>query len=88
MTTPTIMVIQTLVYKKSFSSSIKLALAPICVGVLLASKADVTFNSVGASFAALGVAVTSFYQIVSHCLVCDCESPSPLVHAANVGNLL
>lgn len=63
MTTPVIIVIQTLCYKKTFSTKIRLTLIPITLGVILNSYYDVKFNFLGTVFAALGVLVTSLYQV-------------------------
>ncbi|XP_072829147.1 solute carrier family 35 member E3 isoform X1 [Vicugna pacos] len=63
MTTPVIIVIQTLCYKKTFSIKIQLTLIPITLGVILNSYYDVKFNFLGMVFAALGVLVTSLYQV-------------------------
>ncbi|CAI9537190.1 unnamed protein product [Staurois parvus] len=63
MTTPMIILIQTLWYGKTFSLRIKLTLIPITLGVFLNSYYDVKFNALGMVFAALGVFVTSLYQV-------------------------
>lgn len=63
MTTPVIIVIQTLYYRKTFSAKIKLTLIPITLGVILNSYYDVRFNLLGMTFATLGVLVTSLYQV-------------------------
>lgn len=63
MTTPVIIVIQTMYYKKTFSTKIKLTLVPITLGVILNSYYDVKFNLLGMIFATLGVFVTSLYQV-------------------------
>ncbi|XP_077325212.1 solute carrier family 35 member E3 [Lithobates pipiens] len=63
MTTPVIILIQTLWYGKTFSLRIKLTLIPITLGVFLNSYYDVKFNALGMIFAALGVFVTSLYQV-------------------------
>lgn len=63
MTTPVIILIQTLYYKKTFSTKIKLTLVPITLGVILNSYYDVKFNLLGTVFASLGVLVTSLYQV-------------------------
>ncbi|XP_059968489.1 solute carrier family 35 member E3 isoform X4 [Mesoplodon densirostris] len=63
MTTPVIIVIQTFCYKKTFSTKIQFTLIPITVGVILNSYYDVKFNFLGTVFAALGVLVTSLYQV-------------------------
>ncbi|XP_046286644.1 solute carrier family 35 member E3 isoform X3 [Marmota monax] len=64
MTTPVIIAIQTFCYQKSFSTRIKLTLIPITLGVILNSYYDVKFNFLGMVFAALGVLVTSLYQVL------------------------
>ncbi|XP_062384178.1 solute carrier family 35 member E3 [Sardina pilchardus] len=63
MTTPVIIVIQTVYYRKTFSTKIKLTLVPITLGVMLNSYYDVRFNLLGMVFATLGVLVTSLYQV-------------------------
>lgn len=63
MTTPAIILIQTLGYKHSFSPRIKLTLVPITLGVVLNSYYDIQFNLLGITFASLGVLVTSLYQV-------------------------
>eukprot|EP00055_Hartaetosiga_balthica_P012255 m.58868 g.58868 ORF g.58868 m.58868 type:complete len:319 (-) comp7885_c1_seq1:686-1642(-) len=63
MTTPTIVFIQTLFYKMSFSKTILLSLLIVCIGVIQTTNASVETNRLGLYFAATGVIVTSFYQI-------------------------
>ncbi|XP_066524689.1 solute carrier family 35 member E3 [Hoplias malabaricus] len=63
MTTPVIILIQTVYYRKTFSTKIKLTLVPITLGVILNSYYDVKFNLLGIVFATLGVLVTSLYQV-------------------------
>ncbi|XP_062863337.1 solute carrier family 35 member E3 [Trichomycterus rosablanca] len=63
MTTPVIILIQTVFYRKTFSNKIKLTLVPITLGVILNSYYDVKFNLLGIVFATLGVLVTSLYQV-------------------------
>uniref|UniRef100_A0A8B9H1C2 Sugar phosphate transporter domain-containing protein n=3 Tax=Astyanax mexicanus TaxID=7994 RepID=A0A8B9H1C2_ASTMX len=63
MTTPVIIIIQTVYYRKTFSLKIKLTLVPITLGVILNSYYDVKFNFLGIVFATLGVFVTSLYQV-------------------------
>ncbi|XP_068937421.1 solute carrier family 35 member E3-like [Petaurus breviceps papuanus] len=63
MTTPVIIAIQTLFYKKTFSAKIQFTLIPITLGVVLNSYYNVKFNFLGMVFAALGVVVTSLYQV-------------------------
>ncbi|XP_071807532.1 solute carrier family 35 member E3-like isoform X2 [Asterias amurensis] len=63
MTTPCILVIQTLFYDKTYSTKIKLTLIPITLGVITNSCYDVRFNVKGTMYAVLGVLVTSLYQV-------------------------
>lgn len=63
LTMPTIMIIQTFAYRRSFSWKIKFTLIPISLGVFLNSAYDVQFNVPGTFFALVGVVVTSFYQV-------------------------
>ncbi|XP_072025808.1 solute carrier family 35 member E3-like isoform X2 [Amphiura filiformis] len=63
MTTPCILVIQTMFYNKTFSGKIKLTLIPITLGVILNSYYDVRFNVLGTAYATMGVLVTSLYQV-------------------------
>ncbi|XP_022103996.1 solute carrier family 35 member E3-like isoform X2 [Acanthaster planci] len=63
MTTPCILVIQTVFYNKSFSTKIKMTLIPITLGVITNSYYDVKFNVLGTIYAVVGVLVTSLYQV-------------------------
>ncbi|XP_034258742.1 solute carrier family 35 member E3 isoform X1 [Pantherophis guttatus] len=63
MTTPVIVLIQSVAYGKTFAPRIKLTLIPITLGVFLNSYYDVKFSLLGMIFAALGVIVTSLYQV-------------------------
>ncbi|NXJ76589.1 S35E3 protein, partial [Trogon melanurus] len=63
MTTPVIVVIQSVAYGKTFPLRIKLTLVPITLGVFLNSYYDVKFSVLGMAFATLGVLVTSLYQV-------------------------
>ncbi|TRZ18977.1 hypothetical protein HGM15179_008109 [Zosterops borbonicus] len=63
MTTPVIVLIQSVAYGKTFPLRIKLTLVPITLGVFLNSYYDVKFNVLGMAFATLGVLVTSLYQV-------------------------
>jgi solute carrier family 35 protein E3 len=62
-TTPTVVIIETIWFGKTFSTQTKLALLPVCLGVILTSATDVQFNLIGAFYAFFGVIVTSLYQI-------------------------
>jgi solute carrier family 35 protein E3 len=63
MTTPVIPVIQFLFYGVKFTLVEVLALVPVCVGVILATSADLQSNFLGTVFAVLGLLSTSLYQI-------------------------
>lgn len=63
MTTPTIVVLQRVFFRKRFAWKILASLAAVCAGVALATQADTSYNERGAFFAVCGVLVTSLYQI-------------------------
>mmetsp|Transcript_18365 Transcript_18365/g.21146 ORF Transcript_18365/g.21146 Transcript_18365/m.21146 type:complete len:309 (+) Transcript_18365:39-965(+) len=63
LTTPLIVVIQTLFYAETFSMKVKLSLALTCVGVAIATVTDTQANTVGTIFALSALVITSMYQI-------------------------
>lgn len=63
MTTPVIASIEYFVYGKDLHWKLKLALLPICIGVIMATVTDLSFNFTGLIFAILGILSTSYYQI-------------------------
>ena len=63
LTTPLIVVIQTLFYGETFSVKIKLSLALTCVGVAIATVTDSEANMIGTLVALSNLVVTSIYQI-------------------------
>lgn len=65
MTTPTVVIIEALLYQKYLDNQLKVALVPVCLGVIITTATDFRLNLVGASYAVAGVIVTSFYQIWS-----------------------
>lgn len=65
LTTPCVIGMQMIIYKKDYSLLIKLTLLPIIFGVVINFYYDIKFNVLGTVFAALGVVVTSIYQIVN-----------------------
>lgn len=65
MTTPAVIMIQMLFYRKSFTFLIKCTLIPIALGVIMNFYYDIKFNYLGTLYAILGVLVTSLYQVVS-----------------------
>lgn len=65
MTTPTVVVIEALLYQKYLETQLKIALLPVCLGVIITTVTDFRLNGVGAAYAIAGVIVTSFYQIWS-----------------------
>ncbi|KAF5272228.1 hypothetical protein FQA39_LY01310 [Lamprigera yunnana] len=58
------MIIQSISKGKQFPLLIKLSTIPIIVGVIMCFAYDIRFNVIGAVFAALGVVVTSLYQVL------------------------
>lgn len=65
MTTPTVVVIEALLYQKYLDNSLKISLIPVCLGVIATTVTDFRLNVVGSAYAIAGVIVTSFYQIWS-----------------------
>ncbi|KAF4699572.1 hypothetical protein FOZ62_023368 [Perkinsus olseni] len=63
MTTPVIVAIQYLYYSTTLPFNQLLALAPICVGVALATATSVEVNLLGVTFGVAGILSTSLYQI-------------------------
>ncbi|XP_015187521.1 PREDICTED: solute carrier family 35 member E3-like [Polistes dominula] len=64
LTTPCIIFMQILFYKKHFSIFVKLTLIPIIIGVIMNFYYDIQFNVIGTVYATLGVFVTSLYQVL------------------------
>ncbi|CDF35525.1 similar to glucose-6-phosphate/phosphate translocator [Chondrus crispus] len=65
MTTPTVVIIEALLYQKYLENTLRLSLVPVCLGVIITTVTDFRLNAVGAGYAIAGVIVTSFYQIWS-----------------------
>lgn len=65
MTTPTVVIIEALLYQKYMETQLKISLLPVCLGVIVTTVTDFRLNVVGAAYAIAGVIVTSFYQIWS-----------------------
>lgn len=63
MTTPTVVLIEALLYQKYLENTLKLSLLPVCLGVIITTVTDFRLNVVGTGYAIAGVIVTSFYQI-------------------------
>lgn len=63
MTTPTVVAIEALFFAKYLEGPLKLALVPVCAGVVFTAATDFRLNLVGTLFAVAGVLVTSCYQI-------------------------
>lgn len=64
LTTPCVILMQMIFYRKRFSLLVKLTLIPIILGVIISFYYDIQFNVVGTIYATLGVFVTSLYQVV------------------------
>ena len=69
-TTPVVVFLQKIFYKKDISFKIKCTLIPIIVGVVMNFYYDIKFNYIGTLCATLGVLITSSCQIV--CLFFFC----------------
>eukprot|EP00188_Purpureofilum_apyrenoidigerum_P006397 Plantae.Rhodophyta-Purpureofilum_apyrenoidigerum.ctg9904.p1 GENE.Plantae.Rhodophyta-Purpureofilum_apyrenoidigerum.ctg9904~~Plantae.Rhodophyta-Purpureofilum_apyrenoidigerum.ctg9904.p1 ORF type:complete len:391 (+),score=78.51 Plantae.Rhodophyta-Purpureofilum_apyrenoidigerum.ctg9904:95-1267(+) len=65
MTTPTVVLIEAIVYQKYLESNLRWSLLPVCCGVMITAVTDFKLNKVGTLYAIAGVIVTSFYQIWS-----------------------
>lgn len=65
MTTPTVVIIESLFYQKYLENNLKVSLIPVCLGVIITVATDFRLNVVGAGYAVAGVIVTSLYQIWS-----------------------
>ncbi|XP_046399136.1 solute carrier family 35 member E3-like [Ischnura elegans] len=63
MTTPCIILMQMYFYEKKFTLQVKLTLIPITLGVITNFYYDIQFNYLGTFYAALGVIITSLYQV-------------------------
>lgn len=64
LTTPCVIVMQMIFYRKRFGILVKLTLIPITLGVIINFYYDIQFNVIGTIYATLGVFVTSLYQVV------------------------
>lgn len=69
LTTPGVALIQFFFHGIRFRGSVMASLAVTCVGVMITTFTDITFNVKGMIIALAGVVVTSFYQVV--CLLGD-----------------
>lgn len=65
MTTPTVVILESLLYQKYLDTNLKISLIPVCLGVIVTTVTDFRLNFTGACYAIAGVIVTSFYQIWS-----------------------
>lgn len=64
LTTPCVIAMQMIFYKKRFGTLVKMTLVPIVMGVIINFYYDLQFNVAGTVYATLGVLVTSLYQVV------------------------
>lgn len=64
LTTPCVIVMQMIFYKKQFGILVKLTLIPIVLGVIINFYYDIQFNVLGTVYATMGVFVTSLYQVM------------------------
>ncbi|CAG9572859.1 conserved hypothetical protein [Leishmania major strain Friedlin] len=63
LTTPMLVVIQTLFYQKTFSAKVKLSLTVTCIGVGLSTVSDTSANLAGTVVALSTLLITCMYQI-------------------------
>ncbi|ORC92357.1 solute carrier family 35, member E3 [Trypanosoma theileri] len=63
LTTPLLVVMETFIYRQTFSTKIKLSLALICIGVAIATVTDSEVNLTGVVIALSALLVTCQYQI-------------------------
>ena len=64
LTTPVVVVLQSLLYGVNLPWKLKLSLVPVCVGVAMATVNDFSFNAAGAFWASAGLLATAFYQLL------------------------
>ncbi|XP_031830246.1 solute carrier family 35 member E3-like [Nomia melanderi] len=64
LTTPCVIILQILFYKKHCGLLVKLTLIPIILGVVINFYYDIQFNVIGTIYATMGVFVTSLYQVM------------------------
>lgn len=64
LTTPCVIMMQMIFYRKYFNIFVKLTLIPITLGVIINFYYDIQFNIVGTIYATLGVLITSLYQVM------------------------
>ncbi|KAL6261158.1 hypothetical protein P5V15_008684 [Pogonomyrmex californicus] len=64
LTTPCVIMMQMIFYRKRFGILVKLTLIPITLGVIINFYYDIQFNIIGTIYATLGVLVTSLYQVM------------------------
>ncbi|XP_076653321.1 solute carrier family 35 member E3-like [Halictus rubicundus] len=64
LTTPCVIILQIIFYKKHCSKLVKVTLIPIVLGVIINFYYDIQFNIVGTIYATMGVFVTSLYQVM------------------------
>ena len=61
LTTPVVVVLQSLFYGVHLPWQLKLALVPVCIGVGMATVSDFSFNYNGTCWATAGLIATAFY---------------------------
>lgn len=90
LTTPLIVIIETIWFDETYSFRIKSSLAIICVGVAIATVADAEANFVGTVFALSALLITSMYQIwvKSKQRELECNSYQLLYYQAPISALL
>jgi solute carrier family 35 protein E3 len=61
---PMFIIIQTVFYKKTYSTKVKLTMLPMILGIVVNSMYDLRFSSTGTFYALLAVVITSVYTVV------------------------
>ncbi|XP_029044300.1 solute carrier family 35 member E3-like isoform X2 [Osmia bicornis bicornis] len=64
LTTPCVIMMQIIFYRKQFSIFVKLTLILITIGVVINFYYDIQFNIIGTVYASMGVFLTSLYQVM------------------------
>ena len=64
LTTPVVVILQSLFYNVNLPGKLKLSLLPVCIGVAMATVSDFSFNYNGTFWATAGLIATAFYQLL------------------------
>ena len=64
LTTPVVVILQSLFYGVHLPWKLQLSLVPVCIGVAMATVSDFSFNYNGTFWAVAGLIATAFYQLL------------------------